>query len=305
MSNKILFFGNERLATGVQTRVPMLQSLLSSGYEVPAVIVAQSPNVKSRQQRQLEVAAIAEQHDIPLLTPSNLTDAVDQIASLGAEAAVLLSYGKIIPTAILDLFPRGIINIHPSLLPLHRGSTPIESALLGGDAETGVSLMRLSNKMDSGPIYAQHTVALLGAESKQSLADKLSAIGVDMLLKNLPKVLNGSLQPVAQDDNLATYDQLITKADAQIDWAKPAAVVEREIRAYAGWPRSRTTIGSTSVIITGAHVSQGTGEPGNLRIEDKQLGIYCGENVLVIDSLIPTGKKRMSAAAFLAGYTSN
>ncbi|HZL07718.1 MAG TPA: methionyl-tRNA formyltransferase [Candidatus Dormibacteraeota bacterium] len=302
MSKKILFFGNERLATGVHSGVSTLQALLTSGYEVAAIVVAQAETAKSRKERQLEVSVIAAQYNIPLLSPADLLEARGQLAGFGAEAAVLIAYGKIVPSAILDLFPRGIINIHPSLLPLHRGPTPIENAILNGDTQTGVSLMRLSAHMDTGPVYAQQVVHLKGDETKQGLANQLSAIGVDMVLEYLPKVLDGSAQPKPQDETGATYDHLIHKTDGQLDWTKPAARLEREVRAYAGWPRSRARLGSTDVIITGSRVQKGRGEPGAPIIDSRQLGVGCGENILVIDSLIPAGKKEMSGAAFLAGY---
>lgn len=302
MSNKILFFGNERLATGVHSGVPTLQALITSGYDVAAIVVAQGKIGKSRQQRQLEVAAIAEQHNIPLLAPNDLMAARGQLASFGAEAAVLVAYGKIVPPAILDLFPRGIINVHPSLLPLHRGSTPIESAILDGVSQTGVSLMRLGAKMDAGPVYAHNIVPLDGTETKQALANQLSAIGADMVLEYLPKILDGSLEPKPQPEENATYDRLISKDDAQLDWTKPATRLEREVRAYAGWPRSRASLDSTDIIITGAHVATGSGQPGSVLVSQKQLAFYTAKDLLVIDSLIPPGKKDMPAAAFLAGY---
>ena len=302
MSKKILFFGNERLATGVHSGVPTLQALLASGYEVPAIVVAQNPNGKSRQGRQLEISAIARQHNLPLIAPANLVEAQGQLAGFGAEAAVLIAYGKIVPQAILDLFPKGIINIHPSLLPLHRGPTPIENAILDGTGETGVSLMRLGAKMDAGPIYARESVELDGDETKQALADRLSAVGADMVLEYLPKVLDGSLEATPQDETSATYDRLITKDDSGLDWTKPAARLEREIRAYAGWPRSRAVIGTTTVTITGARVGKGSGQPGALSIVAGRLSVYCGKDKLIIDSLIPSGKREMPASAFLAGY---
>jgi len=306
MSKKILFFGNERLATGVHSGVSTLQALLTSGYDVAAIVVAQAETSKSRSQRQLEVSVIAAQYDIPLLSPSDLAAASGQLAGFGAEAAVLIAYGKIVPPAILDLFPRGIINIHPSLLPLHRGPTPIENAILGGDSRTGVSLMGLSAEMDTGPIYAQQTVALEGGETKQGLANQLSAIGVDLVLEYLPKVLDGSAEPKPQAGTGATYDHLIHKTDGQVDWTKPAARLEREVRAYAGWPRSHAKLGSTEVIITQAHVQKGQGEPGTPQADSPgQLAIACGQNILVIDSLVPAGKKEMSGAAFLAGHKLN
>jgi methionyl-tRNA formyltransferase len=302
MSKKILFFGNERLATGVSTTTPALQALIGHGYDVAAIVVAQADTGKSRQARPLEVAAVAKQHNIPLLSPVNLVAARDELAAYGADAAVLIAYGKIIPPEVLGIFPAGIINIHPSLLPLHRGSTPLENVILGGAHETGVSLMKLSEKMDTGPIYAQETLPLSGKETKQDLADRLSAIGTDMLLQDFPAILDSSLDPTPQDKTGASLDPHISKADGVIDWSKPASRLEREVRAYAGWPRSRTSLGGTDVIITAAHASEGSGTPGSLQIDGKQLGIYCGQGMLAITSLIPAGKREMPAEAFLAGY---
>ncbi|PIZ62169.1 methionyl-tRNA formyltransferase [Candidatus Saccharibacteria bacterium CG_4_10_14_0_2_um_filter_52_9] len=304
MSNKILFFGNERLATGARTSAPTLQALIDAGYNVVAVVVAQAEAGKSRRERELEVASIAKAHDIPLLSPDKPAEAIDEIATFGAEIAVLIAYGNLLPEALLDVFPYGIINVHPSLLPLHRGSTPVESAILDGDVQTGVSLIQLTKLMDAGPVYGQQTVPLKGDETKPQLAQQLSLIGTKLVLEHLPGILDGSLQPVPQDDKQASYDEPIAKGDGRLDWNKPAVRLEREVRAYLDWPRSRTTIGSTDVIITKAHLAEGSGAPGSLALGDKQLGVYTAENILMIDSLIPAGKKEMSAEAFLAGYKS-
>jgi methionyl-tRNA formyltransferase len=303
MSKRILFFGNERVATGTTTTAPTLRALIEAGYDVAAVIVAQGEIAKSRKDRELEIATVAEQHGIPLITPNKLKDAKDTLAKFEAEAAVLVAFGKIIPQAIIDIFPRGIINIHPSLLPLHRGSTPLESVIRNGDKETGVSLMRLSAEMDAGPVYAQETVLLHGDETKQQLADQLIEIGKSMLLHYLPDILAGKLEPSEQSESEATYDKLVTKDDGNLGFMhKSAEELERDVRAYAGWPRSRTTIGTTDVVITEAHAGQADGTPGTLWLEDASLGIYAKSGVLVVDSLIPSGKKEMPAKAFLAGY---
>lgn len=304
MSNKILFFGNERLATGAQTSAPTLQALIDADYNVVAVVVAQAEAGKSRRERELEVATIAKAHDIPLLSPDKPADAIAEIVAFDAEIAVLIAYGNLLPEALLDVFPHGIINVHPSLLPLHRGSTPVESAILDGDHQTGVSLIRLTKLMDAGPVYAQQAVKLKGGETKPRLAEQLSLIGTNLVLEHLPGILDGSLQPVGQDDQQASYDERITKADGRLDWNKPAVRLEREVRAYLDWPRSRATIGSTDVIVTKAHIAEGSGTPGSLALSGKDLGIYTSENILMIDSLIPAGKKEMSAQAFLAGYKS-
>jgi methionyl-tRNA formyltransferase len=308
MSKRILFFGNERLATGVVTTTPVLKSLLAAGYEVAAVIIAQDETGRSRQHRELEVAEVARNHNIPLLPFRKLPDHLAELADYQASAAVLVAYGKLVPAAVIDLFPRGIINVHPSLLPRHRGPTPLESVILEGDETTGVSLMELGVKMDTGRIFAQQTVPLSGHETKQALADQLSAIGSDMVMQYLPAILEGSLEPMAQDEAAATYDQLIKKQDGVIgplDWARPAVELERRVRAYAGWPRVRTTVGTTEVTLTAAHVETGQGTPGTLWLNGHQIGMHTSDGILSFNTLIPAGKKEMSAQAFLAGYRPN
>lgn len=298
MSKRILFFGNERLATGVTTGAPTLKALIDGGYEIPAVVVAQSTQDKSRKARELEVAALAGEHNIPVVS-------LEQVDDYPAEAAVLIAFGRIISAEILDKLPAGIINVHPSLLPLHRGSTPIESVILSGETETGASLMKLVPKMDAGPIFAQQKVTLSGSETKQELADNLAELGSRMIIENLPAILDGSLQPHVQDESLATTDRQIMKTDSGLDFNKPATQLEREVRAYAGWPRSRTKLGSIEAIVTKTHVEDGSGQPGEFKIDGKTLGIYTSDGVLAIDAVIPAGKAEMSAEAFLAGYNLN
>lgn len=303
MKERILFFGNERLATGVSTPVLTLQALIAAGYEVPAVVVAQAGQpAQKHKDRTLEVEGVASEHDIPLLPLAKPREAVDKLKSYRARAAVLVSYGKLLPQEVLDVFPRGIINIHPSLLPRHRGPTPIESVILAGDKETGVSLMKLVEAMDSGPVYAQETVLLRGDEHKQQLADQLLGIGANMLVQYLPDILSGKLEARPQDDTGAVPDTRITKEAGRLDFYKPAEELEREVRAYAGWPKSRVMLGSSDLIITRAHVAEGDGLPGTVWLSGKSFGVYCKEGILAFDTLIPPGKKEMTAAAYLAGY---
>ena len=301
-SKTILFFGNERLATGLGTSAPALRGLIDAGYNIAAVVVAQHEMSKSRKSRPLEVAEIAAEHGIPLLCPEKLSVAANDLKAFGAEAAVLAAYGKLIPKAIIDLFPSGIINIHPSLLPLHRGSTPIESVILNGESETGVTLMQLSPEMDAGPIYVQDTLLLTGEETKQSLSEQLSQMGANLLVAHLPAILEGSLRPQEQDASQATTDAMINKKDGQLDWQKTADKLVHEIRAYEGWPRSHCTIGTQQVVVTAAHVGLGSGVPGTIQLADRQLAMRCADGVLVIDRLIPPGKKEMSGSDFLLGY---
>ena len=305
----IIFFGNERLATGVTTEVTTLKALLDAGYHVAAA-VSHNEATSSRKQRMLEIAEVATSHNIPVHLPAKPADILDQLAAYKADIGVLVAYGKIVPQEVIDLFPHGIINIHPSLLPRHRGSTPLESVILSGEKETGVSVMGLAQAMDAGPVYAQETVPLTGNETNQALADELLTVGSKLILQVLPDALAGTAQPTPQDDSAATYDELIEKQDGQLDFSKPAQQLEREVRAYFGWPQSRTTIGNKEVIITQAHVVPASSiqnpeslpnEPGTIWQDGKQLGFYTTEGILAIDTLKPAGKGEMSAAAFLAG----
>jgi len=302
MSKRIVFFGNERLATGVTTDAPVLRALIVAGYEIAALVIAQNDAGASRNSRKLEIVELAEEYKIPVLSPAKPSDIRDQLLNYGAEAAVLVAYGKILASAVLDIFPRGIINLHPSLLPKHRGSTPIESAILAGEAETGVSIMQLSAKMDAGDVFLQDKLALVGDESKQELADQLSTLGAEALISVLPGILDGTTAGTPQDEQLATYDQQLAKADALLDFTKPARQLEREVRAFLGWPRSRTTLGSVEVIITHSRSAEGQGQPGSLWLQNNELGICTSDGIFLIDSLVPAGKKEMTSQAFLAGY---
>ncbi|HET7320368.1 MAG TPA: methionyl-tRNA formyltransferase [Candidatus Saccharimonadales bacterium] len=301
MADSLLFFGNERLATGVTSQVFVLQALIAAGYKIEAVITSNEDSV-SRQKRDLEIGPIAHAAGIPVVLTGKNIPLEEKVAKHPADAAVLVAFGKIIPQKVIDMFPKGIINIHPSLLPKHRGPTPLESVILQGDKETGVSLMQLAAKMDAGPVYAQETVLLNGNETKQQLADHLLGLGANMLVQYLPDILSGKLQPIPQNDALATYDKLISKGASQLDFTKPAEQLAREVRAYSGWPKSRATIATRDVVVTRAHAVPGGGVPGTISLEPGQLGVQTYDGVLIIDSLIPAGKKEMTAQAFLAGY---
>ncbi len=303
-SKTIVFFGNERLATGVTTDVPTLRMLIAEGYNVAAVI-CNNRDATSRKTRVLEIEEVAQSADIPVLKPDKLRGIADQLKSLNAEIGVLVAYGKIIPEDIISIFPRGIVNIHPSLLPAHRGSIPIESVILDGSKSTGVSLMSLVKEMDAGPVYAQSTVDIAPKSTKSELASELLDVGSEMLRALLPGIISGEVIAKPQDSSLATYDNLISKHDGYIDWTtKSATQIEREVRAYAGWPKSTAKIGQHSVIITECCVSETNLAPGAIKQEDRRLIIGCSSGSLEILKLLPEGKKEMPISAFLAGYGS-
>jgi methionyl-tRNA formyltransferase len=302
----IVFFGNERLATGLTTDAPTLRALIAAGYDVAAVVSNQAQH-RSSKARQLEIEDVAHEHAIPLLLPAKPAEIIDQLRSFDAVIGVLIAYGKIVPQSVIDVFPRGIVNVHPSLLPLHRGSIPVESVLLSGEQETGVSIMQLVKAMDAGPVYAQRKLPLQGNETKADLAARLLDMGKAMVLEHLPAIIDGSLQPTPQNDSKATYDNLLKPEDSLLDFNKPAAQLEREIRAYADWPKSRTRLAGREAVITKAHVETGhIGEIGQALptagpTASRAIAIQTSDGILVIDQFKPAGKAEMTAAAFLAG----
>lgn len=303
---RVIFFGNERLATGINsTEAPLLNGLIASGYSVVAV-ASHDLTARSRKKQQLEVAEIAKTHNIPFLTESPRQIA-SQLQELKPDIAVLAAYGHIISQSVIDLFPKGILNIHPSLLPLYRGSSPIESSILNGDPVTGVSLMQLTAGMDEGPVYDQVKIEVKGQESKRSLHDRLAAAGAEMLLQRLPDIIRGELQPTPQNDPQASYTSRLTKSDGAIDWQQPAIVIERQIRAYSGWPGSHTSLNDIELVVTAARAQSGPSSQAAGKIiltNNHELAVATGDGQLLIEAVKPIGKKEMPVKAFLAGYKS-
>ena len=296
-SRHIIFFGTEDFSAA------SLRALIAAGFSVAAV-VTKPDSKKGRGHKTVPpiVKTIAQEHDIPVWQPQKLRDITEDIKQLQPVTGVLVSFGKIIPQSTIDLFTPGIINVHPSPLPKYRGPSPIESAILNGDETTGVSIMQLSAAMDAGPVYSFVSHPLTGTETQPELYETLSKVGADELVSVLPSIITGELSPTPQDESAGTYCRLIKKQDGVIDWNKPADQIEREIRAYKGWPGSRTALGDVDVIITKASVVECVG----LSIEGKtpdHLSMRCGDGwCLDIESIKPVGKKEMPIQAFLAGY---
>lgn len=290
---RLVFFGNERLATAVPTDAPTLRALVAAGYEIVAVVASHTEAV-SRSKRSLEIVDVAHAYHIPVLLPGRLNELKDRLLRGRAEAAVLVAFGKIIPQEIIDIFPQGIINIHPSLLPKLRGSTPVETAILNGLDETGVSLMKVAAEMDAGPVYAQKPVPLTGSETKPELAQKLLNEGCGLLISNLEAILSGKLKPKVQDETEATYTRLLTKSDGQLDFNEPAEIIERKIRAFVGFPKARAKVFGHEVVITKARVAVS----GN----DGDLVIQCQPGYLEILELTAPSGRTMASTDFIRGY---
>ncbi|HET7528626.1 MAG TPA: methionyl-tRNA formyltransferase [Candidatus Saccharimonadales bacterium] len=290
---KLVFFGNERLATGASTDAPVLRALIAAGYGIEAVITSHKEPV-SRQKRDLEIGPIAHAYHIPVVLAGGKQDLLSKVNKHRTEAAVLVAFGQIIPQEVLDVFPKGIINIHPSLLPKLRGSTPVETAILNGFEETGVSLMKLAAEMDAGPVYAQRKLALDGSETKFDLARKLNKMGAELLIENLDDILSGRLAPKTQDETEATYSRLLSKQDGHIDFNEPAEDIERKVRAFLGFPKTRAEVHGRDIVITRSRVAESP--------EDGGLVVKCSPGYLEILELIAPSGRTMGGAEFLRGY---
>ena len=299
-SKTILFFGTEDFSALT------LEALIAHDFHIGAIIT--KPDARRGRHGTLSkprVKEIGEAHGIPVWQPTKLSDIAGDIVQFDSPIGVLVSFGKIIPQSIIDLFNPGIINLHPSLLPKYRGPSPIEAAILNGDEATGISIMQLSAAMDAGPVYLQESHPLSKTETSPELYDTLGRRGSDILTHALPRIFDGTLLPHPQQDELASYCSLISKQDGMIDWSKPALQLEREIRAYLDWPGSRATLGDIELIITCAQVTAGSfGTPGEMKApSDDTLLVQTGEQTLRLLAVKPVGKKEMPIQAFLAGYS--
>ncbi|HET8690411.1 MAG TPA: methionyl-tRNA formyltransferase [Candidatus Saccharimonadales bacterium] len=291
-SSKVIFFGTEDFS------LPSLEALLENNYRVLAV-VTKPDSARGRSKRLIEPAVkrLAKDSGIPVYQPDRLTDINDQLSELKADIGVLVSYGKILPVRTLNLFGSfGIVNVHPSLLPRYRGPSPIEAAIKNGDKSTGISIMRLTADMDAGPIYDQHTIDLTGSETKPELYDSLARLGAERLIACLPDILSGMLKARPQTISGVTYTTLLSKDMANVDpLTDDAYAIERHVRAYLGYPKTKLRLKNNVVIITSAKVV-------DKKIDD-QLVIDCaGQTYLLIEQLVAPSGKSMSGQAYRRGY---
>ena len=290
INRPIVFFGTE------DHSLLTLRALVEAGYTVVAVVTKQdTPKGRGKKLTPPAVKTYATEHNIPVWQPEKLTDMTNDIKSLDEPVGILVSFGRIIPKAILDLFTPGVINLHPSLLPIYRGPSPIESAIANRDNKTGVTIMKLVSEMDAGPIYIQVPYALDFTETRHELYNTLFTLGTNLLMRHLPAIISGKLTTTPQDDSKATYCSLLSKDSNLLDLAKlTPGEAEAQIRAHIGFPRSRVVVGPYAIIVTKAH-----------GVMDKKtpLDLKCANGAfLSIDEVIAPSGKTMSSADFLRGY---
>ncbi len=299
-STRIVFFGNEELTTGVQLKQSIVMTgLIEAGYEITALIL----NKSTREKRRFAVEDCANENNIPTHMPANKQELTEIATGLSAEIGILVAFGTIVPQAVIDHFPFGILNLHPSLLPSYRGSTPIEQTILDGTKQTGISIMQLEAGLDSGPIFAQTVLNLQGDESKADLATKLTVMGSELILKVLPTVISGKITPTVQDENGATYTNQITKQNGRLEPTLHSATeLKRQIRAYAGWPTSYLELNGTTLTILQADVSSEQVPAGKLTLRGKRLLLGCKTGSLDVQLIRPAGKSPMMGLALANGY---
>ncbi len=297
---RILFLGTPAFAA-----LP-LRALVNAGHDVVGVVTQPDrPAGRSRTPQAPPVKQAAAELSLPVLQPVTLRDdaVVDQVRQLRPDVGVVAAYGEILRRTVLDIPPLGYLNVHPSLLPLYRGPTPVTAAILSGDDITGVSIIKLVRAMDAGPIVAQATVPLARDARAGPLTDELFAIGSEVLVNVLPLYADGTLQPQAQDDGQATYCKLLSKDDGRIEWMQPALAVERAVRAFDPWPGAWTTWQNQQLKIGSARVDAdwtGTEAPGTV-LDGAVLRVATGSGALEIVELQPAGKRMMAARDWLRG----
>ncbi len=300
----IVFFGNERLSsTKNYNETPIMQTLLSQNYNIEALII-KNKETKSRVNHHPAVLDLAEKHSINVVKINTSKDLEEAVAGLDSRLAVLSSFGLLLREKVLRHFSLGIINTHPSLLPIGRGSTPIENAILKGDRETGISLIKISQELDAGDIYAQEKLSVKTDESKLSLTKRLGVLASQMLAENLPLILKQQLEPSPQDHAKATYTSAI-EARGVLDFQQyPAGYLQRHIRAFEDCPNNKFELNRQIVEIKSAKATQLSDqkEPFSYDKQKKLIYIRCGFDYLAVAQLQPANRNTMSACDFVNGF---
>lgn len=297
---KIIFAGTPAFAAQA------LSALLAAGHEIALVLTQPDrPAGRGMQAKASPVKTVALAHGLPLHQPDTLkTDAA--LAPLRATAAdlmVVAAYGLILPQTALDLPRLGCINIHASLLPRWRGAAPIQRAIEAGDAETGISLMQMDAGLDTGALLSRHPLPIAATETAGSLHDRLAALGAAALVDLLPRLAAGAVEAAPQPEQGVTYAAKISKAEARIDWSRPAAELDRRIRAFNPVPGAWTELAGQGLKIWRATPVPGRGAPGEiLRADGDSLRVACGVAALDLHELQLAGARRLATAAFLAGH---
>lgn len=291
---KVIYFGTEDIS------LPTLQALIDSDqYDVVGVVTKpDSARGRGHHVDSPAVAKLARQHNITCLQPVKLRDVTESLKSLHADVGALVSYGKIIPDDIIQIFPHGIVNFHPSMLPVYRGPSPIETAIMHGDSFTGLTLMALSKDMDAGDIYYQEKVTISPDDTAEQLYERFGQRGAELMVDKLAQIVTGQITGTPQDDNLAIYCHMITKDDGIL---RPDVMTAREcynrLRALSQWPKCRISIADHEVIVAKAKPLdnfQGDSWPDVIPCQDDSA-------IQILEIINPKSGRRMSVTDYLNG----
>lgn len=248
------------------------------------------------------VKLVAAEHGCRLFQPSSLNtaDVEAQLRATAADVLVVAAYGLIVPPSILSVPRYGAVNVHASLLPRWRGAAPVQRALLAGDRETGISIMKMDEGLDTGPVYERRAVPIASDEDAGTLHDKLALAGGEALLDVLEQMEGGSAQPVPQPHEGASYAAKIHKRDTRLDWRRPAVELERVVRAFRPAPGATTGLGEEALKVWRAELADGHGEPGTV-LAGEPITVACGDGALRILELQRPGGRRVGATEFVRG----
>ncbi|WP_210529142.1 methionyl-tRNA formyltransferase [Rubellimicrobium arenae] len=280
--------------------VAPLRALTLAGHEI-ACVYCQPPRPAGRGQkaRPSPVQAEAERRGLPVRYPTSLRtpEAQAEFAALDVDVAVVVAYGLILPQAVLDAPRQGCLNIHASLLPRWRGAAPIHRAIMAGDAETGVCIMRMEAGLDTGPVLLREALPIGPTDTTGDLHDRLSGLGARLAVEALARIAD--LVPQSQPDEGVTYARKIDKGEARIDWTRPAAEVDRLIRGLAPFPGAWTEAGGERIKLLRSRVAGGQGEPGQVL---RDLVVACGEGAVEVLEVQRAGARALAAADALRGW---
>jgi methionyl-tRNA formyltransferase len=285
-----------------------LAALIRSEHQVVQVLTRPDAAAgRGMKQISSEVKQLALSQGLPVFQPATLRDeaAVRRIAAVGADVMVVAAYGLILPANVIAAFPGGCINIHASLLPRWRGAAPIQHALLAGDSETGISIMRMDEGLDTGPVYVTKSIPVDPGETAGSLHDKLARLGADTIVAALSGIESGHLRAHAQAAQGATYAHKIKREQARIDWTRPAAEIERAVRAFDPFPGAFSEFDDKVIKVWKAELAgSAAGQPGLVdAVSDDGIIVHCGDGALRLTELQRPGGKRLPAADFLRGFS--
>jgi methionyl-tRNA formyltransferase len=294
---KLVFAGTPDFAAAA------LRALADAGHDIALVLTQPDrPSGRGLQTAPSAVKKAAGELGLQVRQPLTLKDEAirSELRAIEPDAMIVAAYGLIVPPAVLDIPKRGCINIHASLLPRWRGAAPIQRAILAGDQKTGISIMQMDAGLDTGPVLLEESVTIAPDDTAQTLHDRLADLGARLIVRALEK----DRPPQPQNASLATYASKLDKKEATIDWAEPAAVIERKVRAFNPVPGAATAYAGTPLKIWGAALAEPVaGAPGTVVSADKEgVLVACGDGAgLRLNTLQRAGGKRLPAAAFLAG----